>query len=89
MEKHYFSKADPIISNEPVKSVQINISKAIPEMRKYPLDKCERFHARQAKRIAKLLYNSLPQGTFDRIIYEMMGIKFKKYPSVYRGKTNS
>lgn len=48
-------------------------------------DECEGMYSGQAILLANTLYESLPQGTYDRLIIELM----RKKLSVYRGVTNS
>jgi len=49
------------------------------------LGEVQDFYAEQARLIATTLFDTLPQGTFDRLLAEIIKIK----ASLYRGKTES
>jgi hypothetical protein len=73
-------KFDLLNEQEP-EPVTIIIDDSIPN-HTY-LSESERFHDRQAAELEKALYNSLPQGTYDRLAILFASRKV----SLYRGKT--
>ena len=87
MKQYVFCKADAIVSDEPIESVAIIINEEIPKSDNFSLERWMDFHTTQANELAKLLFNSLPQATFDRLVYELLGMKVSV--GCYRGKTNS
>lgn len=75
-------KANPLGNYEfqDIKDQVIAISGKIP--RHMSLPECEKFHERQATMISDALFESLPQGTLDRL-----GIMFmQKKVSLYQGR---
>ena len=75
-----FAKAAPI-GGEWIQDVIIMINGDVPTTATLP--EIERFYRAQASGLAAALYLSLPQGTFDRLIMELMAKKV----SLYRGRT--
>jgi len=65
--------------------VTISIDKKIPESRGPGLADMEDFFHNEAIALALVLFYSLPQGTYDKLIIELM----KRKVSVYRGLTRS
>jgi hypothetical protein len=78
-------KADPIISDEPVPNVEILINDEVPIQTIYGLKRMEKIMDYEAEKLADALFESLPQGVLDRLLYHLMGRK----ASVYLGKTGS
>jgi len=78
--KYYtISEGGTVIEKE-VESQAIYITDKIPEG--MTLEKCQAFHEKQAFLINKMLADTLPQGTYDRL-----GIMFmQKKVSLYRGR---
>ena len=77
------AKAEPIGEKEVV-PVTIVIDDQIPQ-NSYPVFNVDAFYSRQAYKLARVLGNSLPQGTLDRLIINLM----KRKASLYRGLTLS
>lgn len=80
------AKASPCYEGGTIEDVTIQVSEDIPthyenEKEKYLGD----YYRDQANQIADALYLSLPQGTFDRLIMELMG----KRISTYQGLTGN
>ena len=73
-------KFDPLRGQVPV-PVTIIIEDEIPEH--ITLEQAELFHAAQANRLERVLYKSLPQGTYDRLAILFASRKV----SLYRGRT--
>ena len=76
-------KANPIGKVAEVESVTIEISLSLPDIQL--VQYVDTFYSNQTIILADALYNSLPQGTFDRLLYAMMGKKLKD--SMYSGLT--
>jgi len=76
-------KAGPFGNVKKVDSVEIIIMDEIPSFDS--LDTAEKFYTEQAKKLADALFESLPQGTLDRMFYALMGRKLKT--CYYRGLT--
>ena len=76
-------KADPISPSlqEEISNYSIIINDVLPT--NMELVEAEKFYEFQATMIEDALFNSLPQGTYDRL-----GIKFmQRKVSLYRGRT--
>jgi len=74
-------KADPLHGDK-VENVSITIHLNMEGMN---IEDHERLFDDQAKSLALVLFYSLPQGTYDKLIIELM----KRKVSVYRGLTRS
>lgn len=78
-------KFDPLSCQEAEDTV-IRIIDEIPEFQyNKGLESIEGYYNDQADKLADALFNSLPQGTLDRLFIVLM----KRKVSLYRGKTNS
>ena len=77
-------KADPTVSGEDIAEVEIRITEScsVISNKLTHADVCRIFDL-EAEKLAKVLFNSLPQGVFDRVIVELM----KKKSDIYFGKT--
>lgn len=85
MKTIHIFKADQTLEDEKIENVQINISHGLPKLDNLnSLEEVGKFHEEQAKKIADALFQSLPQGTFDRLAMEL----FSKKISIYRGLAN-
>lgn len=81
-------KADPIGVNDKnsVRPVIIRITEDIPDFHGHEaLAFAREFYADEAKTLAFALFNSLPQGTLDRLIIVLM----ERTASLYRGTAKS
>lgn len=76
-------KAQPITKNEEVKSVTIYINAEIEHAK--TLEDAEFVYQEDASMLADALFNSLPQGTADRLLIELL----KRKTSLYCGTTTS
>lgn len=83
-------KAEPLANQEPI-PVTIIIDGDLPdfealrkEYKSLDFRELSQYYQDQAELLINALYNSLPQGTFDRLGIEFM----KKKVSLYRGVTN-
>ena len=83
-----FCKADPTVSDQEIKSINIQISDELPYYKSQSIEEVEQFHSLQANELSELLFNSLPQGTYDLLLFYLFQKKLKKYPPVYRGLTD-
>lgn len=77
-------KAQPLGKTTDVEDVKIIINKEIPHF-VGSLREAELVYEKEAEALADALFKSLPQGTMDRLLIEIM----KKNVSSYRGITNS
>ncbi len=74
-------KADPMLIDQKVPNILIEIVGELPDQK--TIQDCENHHESQATLIESALFNSLPQGTYDRL-----GMKFmQRKVSLYRGIT--
>ena len=81
MKTTFICKADPLTKAEAVEGQVIYINDKIPR-KMLLLETCQSFYEKQASLINKVLADTLPQGTYDRL-----GIKFmQKKVSLYRGR---
>src|SRR5438132_973349 len=83
--EHFF-KADPILTDKPVRSITIMIDEPVKEgleaIRKTGEDILQLSDTafwEQARRLANCLYQSLPQGLRYRLVVEMMKIEARNY----------
>lgn len=80
-------KASRIYEDRPVGGVTIHIHDEIPNTLGAlgnTLDDIADYYRRQASALAEALVNSLPQGTCDRLIIELMARKVSLYMGVER-----
>lgn len=83
------SKAAPILRDVEIPGTIIRIIAELPDFADDPapcenrLTVAESFYRDEAARLAQALYLSLPQGTFDRLVLELLSKKV----SLYRGRT--
>lgn len=86
MKTIYLCKFEPLHDKEP-EPVTIIINSKLPTFESFAdctaLQQSNDFFEKEARVLIDALYNSLPQGTFDRLGIEFM----KKKVSLYRGKT--
>lgn len=76
--------AEPLNGDKPKQTI-IDITVELPKFDTLAsFETVREFYDTQAYWLAQALFNSLPQGTFDRLIIELMKCK----TSLYRGKTN-
>ncbi len=86
MKKYRAYKASPIVSVEPVEDAVLQIDVDIELNRPVPtLEAAFEIYQKEAKAIADLLHNSLPQGTFYRLAHELLGMLAAK--EGYKGLT--
>ncbi len=78
------AKFDPL-HNKVAEDTVISITESLPEYRKGTIQDTLAYYENQADMIADALFNSLPQGTFDRLLIKLM----QRKTSLYRGKTES
>lgn len=84
-----FYKASPITRNEPVAGVVIRICYELPEVdcrSAMTLAEVGEFYDQQARVLAKVLMENLPQGTSDRLIMELMAKKVSLYRGIDDGR---
>ena len=74
-------KADPTLQDEEVSNliIKFDISCGVLDGQKLTLAGLEKVFQREAGILAKALYEVLPQGIFDRLIYELMAKKVSLY----------
>ena len=77
-------KAEPIGSTEKVDNVLIYIGHRLPGLH-MDLKEIMAFYDDEAQKIADALFDHLPQGTMDRVLYKIMERKVKE--SGYMGLT--
>ncbi len=81
------AKFDPL-HNKVAEDTIISITEALPAIISkciMPIEEVEEYFEAQADQIADALFNSLPQGTLDRLHIKLMQHK----TSLYQGKTES
>lgn len=79
MKIYEIVKASPIGKDSSAVDIMIRITGEVPEFN--TLHEGEEFFTLQAMQISEALFNSLPQGTMDRLLAEMM----KRKASLYVG----
>lgn len=78
-------KADPL-GDQKIEDTVIYIDDEIPKFHHtQSWETIENYYGDQADKLTDTLFNSLPQGTLDRVLIAFM----KRKVSLYRGKTNS
>lgn len=75
------NKANPIISRKKIDDYIIEITGELP--RGMSLNVAELHYEKQSEMIEKALYNSIPQGVYDRLAIQFM----KRKVSLYQGIT--
>ena len=68
-------KASPIVSEEPIENMTIEIHQSIDLSldKSTSLEKAFSVYETDAENLAEALLSSLPQGTMDRLIAQLMG----------------
>jgi len=85
MKKIFLAKADPL-GEQKIEDTVINITREISDFTHLrELEVFRNFYNDQANGLADALFDSLPQGTFDRLLIALM----KRKTSLYMGKTVS
>ena len=79
MKTYTIAKATPIGKESSVVNTTIQITDNLPDY--VSLEQSTEFFTLQAMQLSEALFNSLPQGTMDRLLAEMM----KRKSSLYIG----
>ena len=77
-------KAEPVGSTKKVEDILIHIGLKLPGLH-MDLKEIMKFYDEEAQKIADALFDHLPQGTMDRVLYKIMERKVKD--SGYMGLT--
>ena len=86
MNKIIVHKADALTERSPeVPGYVIEISAKLPNFDESTLREIASYYAQEAKMIADVLFDHLPQGIFEPLLVEMM----KRRISLYRGVSGS
>ena len=80
-------KAEPLGRTDTVEDILLYIGHKLPEFKapSTTLNDFMKFYDEEAQKIADALFDHLPQGTMDRVLYKIMERKVKE--SGYRGLT--
>ena len=82
MIRYNFLKAQPIVKSEPVEDVEIAISVEIPDVPS--LDEADKVYSYQAEKLEQILIDTLPGGTYDRLLGFMLARKASYFKVAYR-----
>ena len=70
MKKVYIYKAQGITASEPLEPVVIVLGEQVPNV--VDLEEARRIYEREAVKLADVLLSTLPGGTFDQLMDELM-----------------